>query len=655
MCGIAGIISLSGQPIKTDIILHMLTKIAHRGPNGKGIFSDDGSRLLWTDIHGKVHHLEHPWPVKGERPVVVLGHRRLAIIDLTEAGHQPMTDEEMRYWITYNGEVYNYIEIREELTAKGHSFRTQTDTEVILAAFREWGESCLNRFNGMWGFAIWDAKERNLCISRDRFGVKPLYICKTKGALCFASEAKALVAISERRPNFGVLGAYLLYGTVDHHPTQTFFNDIHRLASGHILKTSGDSIFSKPFWDPSVPDCSLRPTNFEEACTKFMETFHDSIRLRLRSDVPVGSCLSGGLDSSAIVCAIAKLRQEQYGDGFQQHTVTARFGNTTADEWPYAQVAAEHTGSIIHFADASSDDLMNCLHKLIWHQDEPFYGLSMYAQWCVFREAKRNGLTVMLDGQGADELLGGYEPWDRYFKDLAFSFNWKYLMNEARMCSARTGESLTRLFARSIFPSNGRLRKLYNKVKNHKMESNKLFSSELNIAGRQFQREISANTPDLWNLLFKQWTITSLPALLRFEDRNSMAHSIEARLPFLDYRLMRLGFSLVDEHKLRNGWTKAVLREGTKGLLPEKIRLRKIKMGFQTPQKCWMVNFGERLSEEILCNYVTEKRGWFNMPVLKKAVKNINFHRSHIGWLSLNAEIWARRLLDEQVPQSIFK
>src|SRR5437773_2706353 len=411
MCGIAGIVNLDASGIKKDMLESMTSVLHHRGPDDMGLYFDKN---------------------------IGLGHRRLSIIDLSPAGHQPMSYAEGRYWITYNGEIYNFQDIRTELEGKGYTFTSRTDTEVILAAYTEWGEKCLQRFNGMWAFAIWDSQQRKLFCSRDRFGIKPFYYFYNGRILLFASEIKALLAADDscRDPNYKMIYDYLAYGRVNH-SEETFFSQIRQLKAGTSLEYWPDDkrLRIEPYYDLMNNTGSAEINGDYER--RFFDLFEDSVRLRLMCDVPVGSCLSGGLDSSSIVCMVDKLMRENGvklsgGDTIQQ-TFSSRYEDKRHDEGFFINAVVRQTAVKAHFTYPTGDQLVKDLSDLIFYQEEPFCSTSVYAQWKVFELMKQFGIKVALVGQGAEELFGGYEDYiSSLLGDLIHTFQWKIFANELR-------------------------------------------------------------------------------------------------------------------------------------------------------------------------------------------------------------------------------
>ena len=405
MCGISGIIDQTKQPVAPDKIKRMNDLIAHRGPDDEGFF------------FGKNF---------------ALGHRRLAIIDLSKDGHQPMTYRD-KFTITYNGEIYNYLELRADLEKEGYRFQSKTDTEVILAAYAKWGKECVEHFNGMWAFAIHDRANNIIFCSRDRFAIKPFYYTTIRNRFCFGSEIKQFTAVPGWRP---VMNSLRIFDFLNHamldHTEETMFSGVHQLRGGHnLIYNLSSHSYTTRRWYALESQISQLAIGEEEASDRFLDLFTDSVRLRLRSDVKVGSCLSGGLDSSAIVCIMNELLKADEKIGSQE-TVSSCYDISAVDEKKFIEAVTWQTQVKSHYVFPRFEDLFSSLKKLLWHQDEPFSTTSIFAQWHVFAEAKRNGLTVMLDGQGADEYLVGYHRFfECYFKQLWKNLQYLRLLAEA--------------------------------------------------------------------------------------------------------------------------------------------------------------------------------------------------------------------------------
>jgi asparagine synthase (glutamine-hydrolysing) len=588
MCGIAGIINFSQDSISRKDIEKMVRIIKYRGPDDEGYFLDNN---------------------------IGLGHCRLSIIDLSEAGHQPMTlrqaqcksNKDRNFWIVYNGEVYNYLELREELKRYGHIFESNTDTEVILHAYEEWGTDCLNKFNGMWAFAIWDKNKRELFCSRDRFGIKPFYYFFDGKRFAFASEIKSLLELGiQREPNKVLIYDFLRFGISDH-TNETFFQNIKKLPAASWMKVEKDGkVVIKKYWDFEVSDEIGDEGEKKKYAEAFLELFTDSVRLRLRSDVPVGSCLSGGLDSSTVVCVVNKLfKKEKIPNiGERQKTFSSCFEDKRFDEREYIDEIIKNTGAERNYIFPKAEELIQELDDLLWHQEEPFSSTSIYAQWKVLKTAK-NKVKVLLDGQGGDENLCGYRKF--------YIFYLKKLL-ESKKYFSFFDESIRFFASPSILKTlNIKSGSRYFKLGRKLLKLEDLFNSQFL---KEFQ-ERNLNFGYQRNLgkrIKEDITTWSLPVLLRYEDKNSAAHSLETRLPFLDYRLVEKMASFPLVQKMKMGWTKVVLRNAMTGILPEKIRMRKSKLGFSVPETIW---FKKRLNEEMkavlrnpvfISNYADEKK-----------------------------------------------
>ena len=644
MCGIAGRLNFDNEPIRFMDLIVMTDRINHRGPDGEGT-------VLLSENPAQCRFHSHDVLLQAAGTYhAAFAHRRLSIIDLTDNGIQPMSTNRGDVWITYNGEIYNYIELRKELELLGRCFRTATDTEVLLEAYEEWGLSCLDRFNGMWSFAIWDTTRRRLFISRDRFGIKPLYYTHRGNRLAFASEPKALLALDwvTSEPDDRAIADYLVHSRVDCFEW-TFFKDIKRLEPGCYFDIDfDDQSLPKPqHWWNLENNLEKPPQSDEECGTQFMELFSSAVKLRLRSDVPVGTCLSGGLDSSAVVC-IAR----PWLDTGNQKTYSAVYGPSfREDETAYID-------EIIRFADVESvrvsptaESLIGDIDALIRCQDEPFGSTSQYAQYCVFRAARANGTTVTLDGQGADEELAGYHyMFPVHFAGLLRNLR---LIDAWRECNAyrtNTGAPFltTALSAMAGFFSHRhmiRLANIYDTGRNVSWVNSGIVKLAENIIAPQ----VPGNHGHLNNRLHELFTISSLPALLRYEDRNSMAFSVEARLPFMDHRLVSFLFSLPAEQKIRHGFTKYVMRESLTGVVPESIRTRTDKIGFSTPEAEWYRTGMLSYMRNILNDDTTKKRGIYDCQKLMHLIDSNAAGKVDAGralWRGLNLELWFRHYVD---------
>ena len=651
MCGIVGILCLEENREIRKAISGMANALAHRGPDGEGFFFDWRDRLEWTDFQRRSLTLPQEQGARG--PWVAFGHRRLAVLDLSEKGHQPMANEDGTVWVIHNGEIYNYSEIRMELETRNHQFKSATDTEVIIHAYEEWGTSCLTHFNGMWAFGIWDSKKKLLFCSRDRVGVKPFYYTFDGKKLAFASEIKALLTLEELAvmPNEQIIADYLFSNLIDH-TRETFFEKIYQLRPGEYLILQDERLTVQSYWDIEGRE-EVRFAREEDYAERFYELFQDAIRLRLRSDVPIGTCLSGGLDSSAIVCLANRMifngqtvNQEMVGE--RQKTFSSCFENLAYDERGFIETVINQTGAEKNYVFPQPENLFEDLPQITWHQDEPFGSTSVYAQWNVMQAAKKRGVTVLLDGQGADELLAGYIPsFYILFTDLLKRAHFGRLIKAIKGFKNRQGRlpSPTRMFA-ALLPSSTK-QGLWHILKGGVEWSENSFREKyLRILPRPNKFKDSLN-----DYLYQMFRFTSLPGLLHYEDRNSMAFSIEARLPFLDYRLVEYLFSLPSEQKINEGVTKVVLRQALKGILPEEVRNRHDKMGFVTPEDVWFRTALRDPIHQIINSKTFADRGYFDVSKVNESFRQHCAEKKNISftiWRWVSTELWFRTFVDRR-------
>ena len=596
MCGIAGIIDKNGKSITLNEIKEMTDAIIHRGPDGEGFFIEKN---------------------------FAFGHRRLSIIDLSEKASQPMHYLQ-KYTIVFNGEIYNYIELRDQLIKQNYTFSSESDTEVILAAYAYWGESCVEQFNGMWAFALYDKTKQQIFCSRDRFGIKPFYFCEVGERLCFGSEIKQLLPfLPENIVNKQILLDYLFIG-VEEYNYQTFFKDIQKLPQGHnlIYELKSGSYEIKPYYEINI-DEKIGKLSFNEAKDRFKGLFEDSINLRLRSDVKVGSCLSGGLDSSSIaVTAAQKYNTESTDDKFG--AVHARSIEKNTDESDLAQIVAETANLDLHFTSPDQKDFEKILEDVIKIQEEPFGSPSIMMQYFVFQKAKDEGLVVMLDGQGGDELLLGY---DRYFvawlhsiKGISRLFNFRKIVSNSKLSSLQ-------LLKYYLYFSNSKVRKA--KIRRKFSFIKEEYLTQLNTGLLQ---KLSHGFHSLAGLQKDEVLKYQLPHLLKYEDKNSMAHSIESRLPFLDYRLLEFALSLPPDYKIKKGWSKYILRKSMDNQLDKEVLWRKNKFGFEAPMKIWMSDH-EKIKEIINGSVILNR--------IMQSIPN-NFYNLTIIWRLYNIALWEK-------------
>ena len=568
MCGIAGIICPEpNEPGKTAV-QKMTSALAHRGPDGES---------FWNN----------------ENDTVLLGHRRLSIIDLSKEAGQPMSYAH-RYHIVHNGEIYNYIELKQTLEQKGYQFSTKSDTEVILAAYDHYQENCLPLFDGMFAFAIWDEQEKKLFAARDRFGEKPFYYSYNKNnrQLFFASELKALWAAGlPRSIDENMLLNYLTLGYTTH-PTdsgKTFYSGLFKLPAGHYIQFSpyGEKADIKVtrYWN--LDKRNIIQVGEEEAIGQFNQLFHQSVNRRLRADVSIGTSLSGGLDSSSVVAAMHQ--QLSVNDFYQQQTFTAGFPNYEKDETSYAKIVATQFGLKQYFTQPSAGNLADEMVKLVHHHEEPISSASVYAQYKVFELAKQHNVKVLLDGQGADEILAGYPKYIHWFlQEQLSNLQFRLYRREKKSLDKHAFhfEWKARNYLAALLPEVAR-RQLEKKAL-RSIANNHSISEEFKTT---FFNKEACYKPVIRSLndsLYYNTSQLGLEELLRYADKNSMAHGREVRLPFLQHELVQFIFSLQATYKIHSGYTKWILRKAMQPILPNEIVWRTDKTGFEPPQQQWM-------------------------------------------------------------------
>ena len=611
MCGILAVVN-TREKQNGAALAKACQIIRHRGPDDEGFLTwsaEDGSRI-WagadtatsTRAYWKYETLNESLPFK-----VGFGHRRLSILDLSPRGHQPMIHAETGISMVYNGEVYNYVSIREELKQLGYEFHTDSDSEVLLLAWVAWGTNCIQKLNGMFAFTILDPRNGgNLYAVRDRFGVKPLYWYRDQEKIVLSSEIKQIRCFPGYKLslNHKKVFEYLAEGRIDTNE-ETFDNTISQIPGGSyatINLSDPDNNIKIERW------YSLEPKKwgkgYSEAVDNFRRLLHDSVRLRLRADVPVGSCLSGGLDSSAIVCLAKKVLDES-GPHNGQITVTACFKDKRFDEWNFAEEVVKQTGADSRRIFPDFDRLQKDFDQLLWHQDDPIPSTSMFSQWCVFSGAADAGLKVMVDGQGSDEQLSGYGGNDlSLYSGLMSKHAYGELIRESRAYKKKNGQYPVGFLLGAVqvlHPAVARLLpQKYRAVKPTKI-------AWLKLPGEQIEKTVFKS---LQNCLQDQVLSSPLPSLLRFEDRNSMAWSIESRVPFMDYRLVEFNLGLPENMVYKDGLKKTILRKAMTGIMPDTIVARTDKMGFVTPEEVWLREEGKE---------------WFREQVTKTLDQNPEF------------------------------
>lgn len=607
MCGIFGIVDRK-EKIDINKLQEAGKILKHRGPDDEGHFLASSARKSCQSYKGDISPqsliLPHISSAKENADIALL-HRRLSIIDLSDSGHQPMSYAE-RYWITLNGEIYNYLEIKAELLKKGYSFKSTSDTEVVLAAFMEWGEDCVKQFNGMWAFAIWDSKENSFFLSRDRFGVKPLYYYYNSSIFIFCSEIKGIRCYLNNTLSLDVKqvlrfldrGEYMEGESED-----SLFEGIKQLMPGHNLVLKNNILNVGKYYELKI---ITNRNKLSDNIETLRNLFGESIKYRLRSDVVVGACLSGGLDSSSIVSYATSLNKKTF------NTFSATWPGESIDESFYIDKVNQKWNCIAHTFNPDLSDLLETIDKEIWHQEMPLSGSSLLAQWFVMEQAKKADIKVLLDGQGADEILAGYPHYiTTYINDLFVNLNWKELYTHKRELARKDYGSLypvkTQLYNLLIrkkytpfFPIDPGLIGVYRDTKKYRAPS------QFNSLSQLQKYEIENNT---------------LMPLLHIEDRNSMAHSVESRLPFLDYRMVEFCINIPAAQKIKGTNTKYILRESMKDFLPSEVYNRKDKIGFATPLETRYFGPGKEFNEFAL-DYIIKSKflgmGLINRDFLNK-------------------------------------
>lgn len=596
MCGIAGIVGDGAGDSAT--LARMARAMVHRGPDGEGV---------WTDSHAG------------------LAFRRLAIIDLDDRSNQPQHLGALH--LVMNGEIYNYLELRDELRELGHVFLTEGDAEVLLHAWAEWGEGALERANGMFALALWDERDAALTIAVDRFAEKPLFFHERPGRLVFGSDVRALRSAD---PSIGIpdpeaadrFSALALMPVLP----KTFFADVRRLPGGFVARWNGHQLSLRRWWNPRQIEVPADPS---EAASELRALLTDAVSIRLRSDVPVGTSLSGGVDSSVIAGLCGEL-----GGGNERHAFTATYRGFDRDEWGFASTAAQAVMGIEHHAvRPEGAGLLDDLDSLVVAQEEPVGSTSIYAQWCVMRSASEAGIRVMLDGQGADEAFAGY----RATRGWALRSMDPITALRGAWANPEVAEDLVTAYTSRVAPralaARYRLR-----------QASPYSPREIARAAARWEAP-----PPVWRdegtslrrELLVQAFRTTLPQLCRYADRDSMAHGVEVRLPFLDYRVVEFGLSASPDLLYRDGVTKRLLRDAARGLVPDAVLDRRDKIGYETPESIWMNEPGmrDRVASALLD---PGSKGTVVRSEIEMDLAHGRWRDPNAIWRALNVELWLR-------------
>ncbi|MBL7129801.1 MAG: asparagine synthase (glutamine-hydrolyzing) [Candidatus Omnitrophica bacterium] len=628
MCGIAGFIVLRKTDFDLSLtIQNMANSMAHRGPDDRG-------------------YLVLPYGEQKNKSYVALGHRRLKIIDLSQRAHQPMSNFSEKIFISYNGEIYNYIELREELIQKGYNFASRSDTEVVLKAYEEWGTACFKKFNGMWAMAIFDKEKRRIILSRGRFGQKPLYYYKTEKELIFASEIKALLKYPAiiKKPNYEKIFRYIAYNyryiDID---DSSYFENIYQVPKGSYLEIDEFlNIKESSYWELNP---GFMQVSDKKAVRGFKDIFIDAVRLRLRSDVPVGCMLSGGMDSTSITCVAYKVLKKPIV------TFSGISGEEKGvyDESGYINSVIKETNAKFHYIRPDPADIFETIKAMLYYHDEPVCTVTWYSLYLIAKKVAKEKIPVILNGHSGDELLAGY--WDHYhynFYDLEINGDIGSLEYE-RKCWENNHK-------RDIFEIE-KSREYIEKLTNNEVSGMNRFPDYSGCfkdeISSKYQRDIHFSTSSkslLANRLYLELLFETIPPSLRPEDRNTMSQSLESRSPFLDYRLVEYCFSLPNKFKIRNGLGKWVLREAMKGILPEDVRTRKDKAGFISPADEWFRTINRKQVYDLINSESFKNRGIFNIKAINELFEqHLKKEKNHqmLLWQIINIELWFKRFFGE--------
>jgi len=617
MCGLAGMMALHGGKVEPDVIERMADALRHRGPDDAGSF-----------VQGPVG----------------LGFRRLSILDLSPSGHQPMASYDGRYIIVFNGEIYNYVELRQELIGLGYAFRSSGDSEVLLCAYAAWGKDCLPKLNGMWAFMIYDTSRGVLFGSRDRFGVKPLYRYHAGDRMVFASEIKAILSSGyyAAETNWQVASAFLIQQHLDT-TDETFFRGIVKVPAGSAFELDLRGEYKEwRYWSLA----QLPAIEVGDPPQMFEELFEDAVRLRMRSDVPVGVSLSGGLDSTSIICAMARLRQN--GASRSEAIWAFAYMAQEFDESIYINDTLAQTQAQLVRLEIDATSLLDKLNEVLWYHDEPIHTMTALIGYELMRLAADNGVKVVLGGQGADETLAGYRNYfPHYWHTLYTSTGLRHtreeitaysrggtpdrLLREVRLCALRS--KLRRL---SAYRALARWRR--NKIAQESVWFTRDFLASLPLEHQEAEQSLDA-------ALRFSIERKNLPLYLRVEDRNSMAHSVEMRLPFMDFRLISYLFQAPPNWKMRGPWNKYILREAMRGKIPESVRLRPDKMGFPFPAQKWLGEGIRTSLLELLDSQTMRERGIYDLQAIRRALAHKEEDNRDLPYEAFNViqfEVWCQ-------------
>jgi asparagine synthase (glutamine-hydrolysing) len=615
MCGIAGLWNLNGELVSPEQLRNFIDSLAHRGPDGSDIYIDSASNLG-------------------------LGHRRLAIIDTSDGGRQPMSYADGRYWIVFNGEMYNFIEIKKELETLGYSFKTESDTEVILTAYHHWGEDCQLKFNGMWALAIWDSHERTLFVSRDRFGVKPMIYHYDANHFAFASEMKAFLALDWFEAEFdpAMVALALTDERLIEGDERCMLKGLNHLLGGHCLTLrQGETPKIRRWWN-TLDHLETVPQKYDDQVSRFRELFLSACRIRMRSDVPIGTALSGGLDSSSILCGMTHIRTTTDASDRLAHDWQKAFIMTypgaVIDERKYADEVIKQTGVTPIYSTGDSDLYLNHFDDILFQYEE--ISDIHLGPWLVHKHQRENNVVVTIDGHGGDELLGGY-PWHvtAAFKDSISKFSIR-----------RTRDVVAIMKGLELFPQNQFYIKSAQALFSKMTKENQqpwLVQPAADFQSSPYAHDLPLikDRDALFRSLYVDYHFTQLPMNLRDFDRLSMAHGVEVRSPFMDWRLACFAFSLPSSAKIGSGFTKRILRDALKGILPEATRARTRKLGFPNLAEAWTSPRAQEFIRDVVHSAEFQQSAiWDGKKVaedLSVAIRNGDNDQLHLAWIYVQA------------------
>ncbi len=640
MCGICGWLNTEFR-IDISTVRRMNNIVRHRGPDDEGYaFISENNVRLFRGQDSKdvvlplISESEAP-----EKAFLAYGHRRLSILDLSVKGHQPMCSEDGRLCVTFNGEIYNYIELRHELTEKGYVFHSGSDTEVLLAAYQEWDESCVEHFNGMWGFAIWDAVRKKLFCSRDRLGAKPFYYYRNERNFLFASEIKQLCqnSIVPRVMNDNVIMANVMWGITDF-SDECWLKDIKVLQGGYniVLDLACDDVFRikncrvYKYWDIDT-SCEKEET----AIARALAVHKDAVKIRTRSDVPIGIMLSGGLDSSTVVADVSEYFKETGRATSEIKTFTSCYKEfQEGDESSFAHEVNEHCGTTENFIYPDEQDTLSAWEKMIWHK-EGESGLSALGAFLLLREIGKTGLKVLINGQGSDETMFGYERYYAwYLKDVLSRQGVMEFIREWNSAARNSRLSRVTLLAYMAYFLCYHLRKFRNEQRMRTYVSPYL----LQIFRENDEARRFLSFKNMAELQYNELRGTQLPQILHGDDRMYMAFSIESRVPFIDYRYIEEAVKIPEYLKIVDGYTKYPIRKYVEGRLPDTVVWRKNKMGWPSPRKRWIDRFDKKRIEEMMDKSRSSK--YFDVSAIRGLWRKNPYHYAIEQFL--NVEIFMR-------------